>query len=116
MEGFGVLSSELARYEIAHRKATFLSPEWIERSRTITSFPNWKNINPPFIGLSWFVEATDDNLKIISHTGTQGGFYCDYVSIPEKGIVYILLCNTPKPRDQYREAVLSILKKNNWLE
>ncbi len=114
----GVWSSvnELAQYEIAHRNAVFLSPEMIERSRTITQFPNWKNSTPPFIGLSWFIEETPDHLKIVSHTGTQGGFYCDYVSIPEKEIVYILLCNTPKPRDRYRADVLDILKNNNWIE
>jgi CubicO group peptidase (beta-lactamase class C family) len=114
----GVWSSveELAQYELALRHAKFSDAKTIEDSRTIKEYANWKSSTPPFIGYSWFIGKTEDGYKMIYHTGTQGGFYGDYVSIPEKGITYIMLCNIPTPQEEKREAVLSILKKYNWLD
>jgi CubicO group peptidase (beta-lactamase class C family) len=114
----GVWSSveELAYYELAIQQEKFLDAKIIDDSRTIKAYPNWKSATPPFIGYSWFIGNTDDNLKMIYHTGTQGGFYGDYVSIPDKKITYIMLCNIPTPQEEKREQVLSILKKHNWLE
>ncbi len=114
----GVWSSteELAKYEIALRKALFLKKETIERSRTISSYPNWKDTAQPFIGYSWFISKPPDSIKIVSHTGTQGGFYADYVSIPEKKMLYVILSNRPFPREQFREKVMTIWKENNWLD
>ncbi len=113
----GVWSSvlELVNYETAISKAIFLKKETIERSRTITSYTNRKDNNSPFIGYSWFLSQPQDSIKIISHTGSQGGFSSDLVSIPEKEIVYVILCNRPMPILELRKQVISILKKYNWL-
>jgi CubicO group peptidase (beta-lactamase class C family) len=114
----GVWSSaeELAQYELALRKAVFLKKETIDQSRVVYQHPNWKDATPAFIGYSWFIGKTEDGLKVVSHTGTQGGFYCDYVSIPEKELVYVILCNRPVPREQEREDVLAMLRKHSWIE
>ena len=53
---------------------------------------------------------------MIYHTGTQGGFYGDYVSIPEKGLVYVMLCNIPTPQEEKRTLILNLLKEYNWLD
>lgn len=113
----GVWSSveELALYELALRKTKFSDTKTINDSRTIKEYANWKSATQPFIGYSWFIGQTEDGAKMIYHTGTQGGFYGDYVSIPEKGITYIMLCNIPTSQEEKREVVLSILKKYNWL-
>lgn len=114
----GIWSSvdELAKYEIALRKAVFLNKETIERSRTITTYENWKSDEPPFIGVGWFLSQPSDSVKMISHTGSQGGFSSDFVSIPEKEIVYILLCNKPVQILPLRKKVLASLMKSNWLD
>jgi CubicO group peptidase (beta-lactamase class C family) len=114
----GVWSSveELALYELALRHAKFSDSKTIEESRTIKEYNNWKSTTPPFIGYSWFIGTIEDGHKMIYHTGTQGGFYGDYVSIPEKGITYIMLCNIPTPQEEKRDAVLSVLKKYHWLD
>lgn len=114
----GIWSSveELAKYEIALRKAVFLNKETIERSRTITTYENWKSDEPPFIGFGWFLSQPSDSVKMISHTGSQGGFSSDFVSIPEKEIVYILLCNKPAQILPLRKKVLASLMKSNWLD
>lgn len=114
----GVWSSaeELAKYEIALRKAVFLKKETIERSRTITTYLNWKDVNPEFIGFSWFISKTEDSVKVVSHTGTQGGFYADYVSFPEKELLYVILCNKPFPRERFNKRIMILFKENNWLE
>lgn len=114
----GVWSSaeELIRYERAIQRTAFLTKEMIDRSRTITQYPNWTSPERPFIGYSWFIETLDDGSQMISHTGTQGGFYCDYVSIPSKGIIYVMLCNVPVQQEPKREKVLEALKKVNWLD
>ncbi|MBS1559227.1 MAG: beta-lactamase family protein [Bacteroidetes bacterium] len=106
----GVWSSveELGRYEKALQNSLFLKRELIERSRTISQYPNWSDSLPPFIGYSWFISQSQNGLKIISHTGTQGGFYADYVSIPEKNFLYIVLCNRPFPRKIFREQILGM--------
>lgn len=113
----GVWSSaeELIRYEQAMQRTAFLTKEVIERSRTITEYPNWQSNEKPFIGYSWFIETLSDGSKMISHTGTQGGFYCDYVSIPSKGIIYVMLCNIPVQQEPKRTQVLEVLRKYGWL-
>jgi CubicO group peptidase (beta-lactamase class C family) len=113
----GVWSSveELALYEKALLNRTILSEEIITTSRTIKKYSNWQAA-PAFIGASWFIGQTDEGYKMIYHTGTQGGFYGDYVSIPDKGILYLMLCNMPTPQEEKRAAVLALLKKYNWLD
>ena len=114
----GVWSSveELAKYEAALRKHQILSEEIITTSYTVRTYPNWQDSTPPFIGASWFIGQTDDGYKMIYHTGTQRGFYGDFVTVPEKNITYLMLCNIPTPQEEKRAAVLSILKKYNWLD
>ncbi len=113
----GVWSSveELARYEKALRNHTFLSDTVIKRSRTITPWQHWRGSEPPFIGWSWFVSQTPDGFTTVGHTGSQGGFLCNYVTIPEKEILFVILCNTPRDVDGYTAFITQWLMKNNWL-
>jgi CubicO group peptidase (beta-lactamase class C family) len=106
----GVWSSvdELWKYEQAIQQNIFLDSNWIKKSRTAYSFPNWKDSLPPFIGMSWFVDVS---VPFVGHTGSQGGFRADYVWLPEKKIFYVILCNTPKPLMDMREKVLRIAEK-----
>ena len=105
----GVWSSvrELAKYELALRNAVFLDKEAIDESRTVFKPENWDSEQPPGIGYSWFISELD-GLKVASHTGSQGGFRADFVSIPEKELLYLVLCNTPKNTRAFRERVLSL--------
>ena len=114
----GVWSSveELANYELAIRDASFLSKEIIDDSRVIKEYPTWNSDSHAFIGYSWFIGQTPEGYKMIYHTGTQGGFYGDFVSIPEKDITYIMLCNIPTPQEEKRELVLTLLNEFNWLD
>lgn len=108
----GVWSSvdELWLYEKAIRKNIFLDSTWMRKSRTIYSFPAWKDKEPPFMGLSWFLRDKSYS-SFVGHTGSQGGFRADYVVLPEKNLFYIILCNTPKPLPAVREKVLRLLMK-----
>lgn len=114
----GVWSSieELAAYEQSLKKGIFLNDSIIGRSRTITPWENWMDTTPPFIGWSWFIGTTPDGLKTVGHTGSQGGFLCNYVTVPEKGILFVMLCNTPRNVDDYTEFITNWLIKNNWME
>lgn len=107
---------ELARYELALRNATFLDQASIDESAQIKKFPNWSDSDPAFIGWSWFIAKTDDGLKTIGHTGSQGGFIANYVSIPEKKILFVVLCNSPRNLLSITDYVKGELKKENWLE
>jgi CubicO group peptidase (beta-lactamase class C family) len=106
----GVWSSveELAMYEVALRKGTFLKPETIQDSRTIKTFSNWAAPEKPFMGWSWFVVETD-SLKTIGHTGSQGGFFSNYQTIPDKDILFVMLCNQPIDRQKYQDKVFEWL-------
>ncbi len=114
----GVWSSaeELVKYEFAIQKSSFLTKEILDDSREVKNYPNWSSREKPFIGYSWFIDQTTEGYKMIYHTGTQGGFYGDYVSIPEKGIMYVMLCNIPTPQEEKRIPVLTLLKEYNWLD
>lgn len=113
---------DLANYENAIREDTFLSKESIDISRTIFRPENWKDTNPPIIGWSWFINEKDNTeneygVKIIYHTGSQGGFRAFFYSVPEKDILYVGLFN--RPIEEYSEIVktgFDILKKYNWLD
>ncbi|MGC4036710.1 MAG: serine hydrolase domain-containing protein [Chitinophagaceae bacterium] len=107
--------SELWKYEQAIQKNVFLKKEWMNKARTIYPFSNWKETAyQPFIGLCWFI-TTDHNLKLIGHTGSQGGFRGDYQWIPEQKLFYTFLCNTPYTVEDIRNDVFNILQRNNWL-
>lgn len=114
----GVWSSveELASYERALHNETFLSDSTVNRSQTITSWNNWVDEKAPFIGWSWFVDKTPDGFKTVGHTGSQGGFLCNYVTVPEKEILFIILCNTPRDVDGYTSFVTKWLIQNKWLD
>lgn len=113
----GVWSSveELWEYEKAIRKNLFLNKEWIDISRIVYPFPEWKDAAPSRLGLSWFI-TKEAGLNLIGHTGSQGGFISDYLWLPEKNIFYVLLCNFPKPIQEIRAKLFEALQKANWLQ
>ncbi|RPD93235.1 class A beta-lactamase-related serine hydrolase [Aureibaculum marinum] len=114
----GVWSSvnELANYELALQQHKFISDSTFKDSRTIKSWPNWKDSTPPFIGWSWFIRKTTEGLKTVGHEGSQGGFLCNYVTIPDKKITFIILCNTRRDVDGFTEFITKWLTKNHWLK
>lgn len=114
----GVWSSveELAQYEIALQRATFLKPETIADSRSVKEFKGWLMARKPFIGWSWFIEKREDGLTTVGHTGSQGGFLCNYVTVPEKNIFFVILCNTPKDVDGFTQHIFKWLEEENWLD
>jgi CubicO group peptidase (beta-lactamase class C family) len=114
----GVWSSvqELAKYELALRDSVFLSDSTIRESRTPRTFPFWIDTRKPFIGWSWFIEKNSDGLLTVGHTGDQGGFLCNYVTIPEKKIFFVILCNTRRDVTGFTNEIFSILKQNNYFD
>lgn len=134
----GVWSSvlDLARYEEAIRNAVFLPAEVLSPSREVVKFPTWKDTQKPQVGMSWFIADEDSHsnefgLKIISHTGWQGGFRGFMISIPEKKVVYIGLFNRPiktlsesfnpfaasrENKGDLRIEGIRILQSHNWLD
>lgn len=127
---------DLAQYEKALRNAVFLSGKTIEKSQKILIPENWKSTEDPEVGYSWFIsekehQSNDLGVKVISHTGWQGGFRAFYISIPEKDILYVGLFNRPitnlsesynpftktaENLSDIRVSGLKILQKYNWLD
>ncbi|MBV6429755.1 MAG: Penicillin-binding protein 4* [Haliscomenobacter sp.] len=107
----GVWSSvrDLAKYEEALQKAVFLPKDVIQKSRTPFQPANWQDTLPSFIGYSWFT-GTEKETPIVFHTGHQGGFTADYVWVPSNQLFYVILCNSPRPIEQYRGEVLKVAK------
>ena len=56
-------------------------------------------------------------MKMVYHTGSQGGFRAFYLSIPEKDFLFVGLFNRPMPdmRSLIFEG-LKILERHHWLE
>lgn len=113
----GVWSSveELALYEEALQRSLFLPAKLVTESRTIQTFDQWSSPDSPSIGWSWFIGKTDDGLKTVGHTGTQGGFNCNYVYVPDQDFLFIVLCNAPRPRNDFAKKILDMAAKENWL-
>ena len=113
----GVWSSvdELILYERAMRNAVFVSKETITESHLVVKPQNWQADYEPFIALSWFIETTKAGDKIVAHTGTQGGFFAHYVSVPAKGILYVVLANRYYERESRYEQVFTALEKHGLL-
>ncbi len=113
----GVWSSvkELAQYEKAIRKNDFVEAEVNLQARTIYPMPEWKGDTPSQLGLSWFI-STHKGKDMYSHTGSQGGFTADYVSIPEAGFFYCILSNTPIEVLKTREKILAYAIEQGWLK
>ncbi|MEK6780137.1 MAG: serine hydrolase domain-containing protein [Bacteroidota bacterium] len=114
----GVWSSveELAKYERALRNSTFLKSETIAQSQRVFHPLNWADATPPRIGWSWFIGQTEDSLKTVGHTGSQGGFVANYVTIPDKKILFVILCNTTRDINADASHVLTLLRKEDWLD
>lgn len=106
----GVWSSvrDLAKYELALQEARFLPASVIATSRTPFQPANWQDTVPSFIGYSWFTGKFRE-APIVFHTGHQGGFTADYVWMPSKKLLYVILCNSPRPIEKFREEVLGML-------
>jgi CubicO group peptidase (beta-lactamase class C family) len=109
----GVWSSveELFNYEKSMKYSQFSTADVLADARTIKVFPQWSSPQLPFIGWSWFFDRTDSGLQTIGHTGTQGGFYCNYVTVPDKDLLFIMLCNFPIDREVLTNDVLTLLEK-----
>jgi CubicO group peptidase (beta-lactamase class C family) len=117
----GVWSSveELAMYERALRHAIFLKAETIRDARTVKQFSNWSGNEPPFIGWSWFIRDLRSNLQSIGHPGSQGGFLTNYITIPGKGILLVILCNAPRESyemQDFTNYILTEIEKQNWYD
>jgi CubicO group peptidase (beta-lactamase class C family) len=115
----GVWSSveELALYERALQQGIFLKPENMTDSRTVKNFDNWADSTEmPSIGWSWFIGQTSDGLQTIGHTGDQGGFLCNYVTLPEKKILVVILCNTRRDVGSLTHRTMQWLKGKNYLD
>ncbi len=111
----GVWSSveELALYEKALRNATFLKLETIDESAQIKKFSNWAGRVPPQIGWSWFIGETKEGYKTIGHTGSQGGFRANYLTVPEKKWLIVILSSAPRPLEECTTRILDFLRTNN---
>ena len=114
----GVWSSveELLAYEKALQAGTFLPIEVVQQSRQVQTFANWEDTTPAFIGWSWFVGRTSDGLTTVGHIGSQGGFLCNYVTVPEKGVVLIMLANFPFGMTAATNDVMALLQQHQWLD
>jgi CubicO group peptidase (beta-lactamase class C family) len=106
----GVWSSveEMAKYEQAIQDHVFLKETTINDSRTLKKFENWAETSDPFIGWSWFV-TEQAGLKTIGHPGSQGGFLTNFVTVPDKNLVFIILCNAPREAYEMKETTAFVL-------
>jgi len=113
----GVWSSaeELMKYDSALRNAVFLKPETIAQSQSVFFSPNWIGHDPPSRGWDWEVGKTSDGWKTVGHHGDQGGFLCNYVTVPEKQILFVILCNSRRDEARFSLHVLEQLQKMNWI-
>lgn len=103
--------SELARYHQGLKNARFLPKSRILESFEQKTFSNWQSKTPLHIGWSWFVEKSKSGLKTVGHTGSQGGFRANYVYVPEKDWLVVLLSSAPRPLEKFTEECFVYLER-----
>lgn len=111
---------DLVKYEEAIRSCTFLDTDGITKSRRVYVSKSWSSDTKPQLGFSWFISPPEDNdygVKLVSHTGSQGGFRSFHYSVPEKNLTYIGLFNRP-PTNMANiiNKGLRLLENNNWMD
>jgi CubicO group peptidase (beta-lactamase class C family) len=105
----GVWSSvEEAKYELANQRGVFLQRALVEDARRVKRFSNWNATYKPFIGWSWFIEETQGE-KTIGHSGDQGGFLCEYVTLPDKKLFFVITCNTRRDIKAMKKKIIRTL-------
>ncbi|MEP7322655.1 MAG: serine hydrolase domain-containing protein [Saprospiraceae bacterium] len=113
----GVWSSvnELIKYEHAIGMNDFVEGEIRQQARTIYPLKEWTDPKPSQIGLCWFISKYQGQ-DMYSHTGSQGGFTADFVSIPDAGFFYCILTNTPVDIIATRVKVLEHAVNKGWIK
>jgi len=108
----GVWSSvkELHHYELAIQSQVFLDSTTLTESRTIQKFNDWNGATPEFIGWSWFITKTKSGLTQIGHTGSQGGFRGNYVYLPAKNWLIVILSGAPRDLERQATYVIEYLE------
>lgn len=108
----GVWSSvdELLLYYNALNEHVFLNDIAQKEAVTIKEFPNWKSKEAPFIGWSWFIGKTKQGYITVGHTGSQGGFRANYLTVPEKDWLIVMLSSTPRNLEGQANHVLEYLQ------
>ena len=108
----GVWSSveELELYHEALTQNMLLNREVLEDVSTIKTFSNWSEKQPPYIGWSWFIGKTRQGYKTVGHTGSQGGFRANYLNVPEKQWLIIILSSTPRNLEAQTNRILDYLQ------
>ncbi len=97
----GLISNvlDLAKYDAAIDRHTWLKPETQEQAWTAASSPQGKTL--PY-GLGWFVQKYSD-LRLIWHYGHwPQSFSSLYLKVPEKKLTFILLANSDAPSASFR--------------
>lgn len=113
----GVWSSvhELSLYEKGIKNISFFNSTVLDLSRSLWPMPYWKGDQPSQLGMSWFIDSLSGHM-MYSHTGSQGGFTGDFVSIPDLGFFYSILSNTPVDILETRKKVLDYAKQEGWIK
>ena len=106
---------ELYLYEKAIRSNLFVEAEVNLLSRNIYPLTNWTDSIPSHMGLSWVISKLNGH-TVYSHTGSQGGFTSDFVSIPEEGFFYCILSNVPLEIMDTRRNVLAHALDRGWIK
>jgi CubicO group peptidase (beta-lactamase class C family) len=108
----GVWSSveELELYHEALSNNVFLEEEIQNEATTVRNFPNWNGKQSPFIGWSWFIGKTKNGFKTVGHTGSQGGFRANYLSVPDKGWLIVILSSTPRNLEEHTNRIMEYLQ------
>jgi CubicO group peptidase (beta-lactamase class C family) len=106
----GVWSSvrELRKYLVALKACAFVDCGVIQQSQKVWQAPQWQAKEPPFMGLSWFIEENPQRVgnQSIGHTGSQGGFMAHLLWFPERELSIIWLAND---EEFYSTAILKAL-------
>ncbi|SFN53046.1 CubicO group peptidase, beta-lactamase class C family [Chryseobacterium oleae] len=101
----GVWSSieDLKKYITAINQCKFTNCSVIEASKTLYKPEQWNGKKPVYHTGTWFVHKgfyadtpTEENVKVIEHSGDQGGFKSHLIMIPEKNISIVWLTNNNK--------------------
>ncbi|MEZ6001768.1 serine hydrolase [Hyphomonas sp.] len=88
-------TGDLYNWHKALRDGTVLAPETVALLQTPHVPENEKDTT--FYGYGWSIQSTNDGGRIITHNGSNGLFFADFIRFVDEDLVVILLTNVSQP-------------------
>ena len=108
-------TGDLYRWHKALRDGTVLTPESVALLQT-PHVPESEDGNT-FYGYGWSIQSTNDGQRIVTHNGSNGLFFADFIRFVDEDLVVVFLTNVSLPEavDSVAWRVARMARDDNYV-